>query len=73
MKAVLEFNLPEEKFQFDNACKADEMLLVLRSLENFLFHEINSVDGKTKKETMRLEMVREQFHDYLRENEIPIS
>jgi adenosine deaminase len=61
-KATLKFNLPEEQYDFDSACKADKM-------RNFIFHLNHNFDRqfdtpkKISAETV-LEALRQAAKDY---------
>jgi|WetSurSiteA1Bulk_404760.scaffolds.fasta_scaffold58585_3 hypothetical protein len=34
MKAVLEFNLPDDKYEFDSACRATDLIQVIRGIND---------------------------------------
>ena len=70
MKAILEFNLPEDKEEFDVASKGmDWALLVLhidQYIRNRLKYQTEKLDTSSAKE--ELEFLRNQLHEMMEEN-----
>ena len=64
MKAILEFDLPDDEYEYKAASKGKDYLFVLWELDQWLRGEIKYNDAKyTKKEYLLLEKVRQQLRD----------
>lgn len=69
MKAILEFNLPEDKEEFENAVKGMNWALTLWELDNFLRnklkhgHDFHSIDGA-------LEAVRTKLYEVMEDQDV---
>ncbi len=57
MKAILEFNLPEEQEEFDNANRGGEYRAVLMDLDAWLRRKIKNGD------TCTLQSLRDYLHE----------
>jgi len=64
MKAILEFDLPEDDYNFKAATQASDWISVVWRFDQWLRSEIKYNDEKyTKKEYLLLEKVRQQLRD----------
>ena len=71
MKAILEFNLPEDQIEFDTACKAADYKLILSDLDEQLRSFLKY--GHTFKDPDEaLQMVRDELYDLLRERNLSL-
>lgn len=64
MKAVLKFNLPEDNFKHETACKADNMWLVIRNMHTHLNKTIDKMKDSEEFSDLaitEMEEVRETF------------
>jgi hypothetical protein len=64
MKAILEFDLPDEKFEFNYAIKGVNYSLVIDDLENWIRSKVKYTDQTT----FTLEELREKLNEYKRNN-----
>jgi hypothetical protein len=69
MKAILKFNLPEEREEFELACNAVNYSIVLSDIDNYLRSKIKHAD-LTDEQYKVYEEIREQLWIYINENEI---
>jgi len=66
MKAKLEFNLPEDKYDFDSAIQGNDMTLVLFKMDQFLRGKIkHNPDNLAPAAWKAFEMCREELHDLM--------
>ena len=63
MKAILEFNLPEDNQEFELATKASKMYCTLWELDNWLRQEIKYKDKE-------LDEVRDKLRELMNDNKI---
>lgn len=73
MKAMLEFNLPEDKHEWDNAVKADAMYAALWDLSQELRTMCKYQTFETNEEYAIVEAIRDKFYDILSENNINLN
>ena len=70
MKAILEFNLPEEEEQFDVATKAMDWAILAweidQSIRNRLKYQSEKLDTSSAKE--ELELLRNELRDLMEES-----
>ena len=71
MKATLEFNLPEDKYEWENAVNADRMMRALWDINDELrklwkYAELNDQQFEI------VEQIREKFNEILIENQIQL-
>ena len=70
MKAILEFDLPEDEEQFNVASKAMDWSLLAwdidQHIRNRLKHQTEKLDTSSAKE--ELEFLRNQLHEMMEEN-----
>ena len=72
MKAILEFNLPEDKVDFDLATQAYNLWHVCWQMNQYLRKEIKYNDDMSKKEIKLLQEVRDEFHRFMVENNVDL-
>lgn len=68
MKSILEFNLPEDKDDFDMAVKAPNYYNALWDLSN----KIRGLDKYEDKESITIDELRKLFYDTLEDNDIQL-
>ncbi len=70
MKAILEFELPEDKEEFDAASKGMDWAIVAWDMEQYirnrLKYQTEKLDTSSAKE--ELEFLRNQLHEMMEEN-----
>ena len=73
MKAILEFNLPEETDEFELATKGAMMHHTLWEMDQWLRGKIKYAPDDINKHTYKAyEECREQLHQFLNENNIEL-
>jgi len=72
MKATIEYNLPDDQFEFDNAVKSNKMWHALTEIKDELRRIWKYEDLKENQYEM-VERIREKFFEILQENEINID
>jgi len=73
MKAVLEFNLPEDNIEFDYAVKSGDMHSCLWEMEQWLRAELKyNIDSKSHDTIKAYQEVRDRFNYILREHNIDL-
>jgi hypothetical protein len=65
MKAILQFNLPEDQIEFDTACKAVEWKLIASKMDEFLRSRIEHTTNYD--EVVGLEIAQEKFWELVSE------
>ena len=73
MKATLEFQLPEDKHEWDNAVKADAMYSALWDLSQELRTMWKYQEYKTEEEYAIVEAIRDKFYEILNEHSINLN
>jgi hypothetical protein len=73
MKAILEFNLPEDQHEWDNAVKADAMYIALWDLSQELRSMWKYQQFKTEEEYIIVETIRDKFYEILSEHNITLD
>lgn len=74
MKAILEFNLPEEQTEFENAVDAQKMLSVIWNMNQWLRKQIKyAPDDMSKEELYAYNLCRDELHSLLNENNINLD
>ncbi|NDB83278.1 MAG: hypothetical protein EB127_11200 [Alphaproteobacteria bacterium] len=71
MKATLEFNLPEDKYEWENAVNANQMMRALWDINDELrklwkYGELNDQQFEM------VEQIREKFNEIINENQIQL-
>jgi len=69
MKAILKFDLPEEREEFELASNAVNYSIVLSDIDNYLRSKIKHTD-LTDEQYKVYEEIREQLWNYINENGI---
>ena len=72
MKAIIEYNLPEDQFEFDNAVKSMKMWHALNEVKDEL-RRIYKYEDLKENEFEIVERIREKFFEILQENEINLD
>ena len=72
MKAVLEFNLPEEQYEFNNAIKGGDWKHVCWEMDQLLRKHIKYDEDLKEDEVKMLEYVREEFNRFMVENNLDL-
>ena len=65
MKAILEFNLPEDKEEFDAASKGMDWALLAWDIDQLLRNKLKHEPGLVTSELMQIEEIREKFNAML--------
>jgi len=72
MKAILEFNIPEEQDDFNHVMKAEDYYNVIFNFDKYLRREIKYNESLSKKEKDIILKVRDTFSEILTNNEIQL-
>ena len=72
MKATIEYNLPDDQFEFDNAVKSNKMWHALTEIKDEL-RRIYKYEDLKENEFEMVERIREKFFEILQENEINLD
>jgi hypothetical protein len=72
MKAIIEYNLPDDQFEFDNAVKSNKMWHALTEIKDEL-RRIYKYEDLKENEFEMVERIREKFFEILQENEINLD
>ena len=72
MKAILEFNLPEDKVDFDLALQGSDWKHVCWEMDQYLRKELKYSDDKGFEELKLLQEVRDEFHQFMNENNVDL-
>ena len=70
MKAILEFNLPDDKNEWENAMRADAMFCALFDLSQELRTMWKYQQYQTEEEYAIVETIRDKFYEILNQNNI---
>ena len=70
MKAILEFNLPEDQPEFNNAIKGGDWKHVCWEMEQYLRKEIKYNDSLSEEQLKVYEGVREELYGFMNENNV---
>ena len=74
MKAILEFNLPDDDHQFEMATKGSSFHSVLWEMDQYLRAKIKYAPDDMSEDTYKaFELCREQLHVFLNENNINLE
>lgn len=73
MKATLEFLLPDEKHEWDNAVKADDMYAALWDFSQELRTMWKYQEYKSEEEYTIVESIRDKFYEILNEHSINLT
>ena len=72
MKAILEFNLPEDQPEFNNAIKGGDWKHVCWEIDQYLRKEIKYNDDNSDYKIRVLEKVREELNGFMIENNVDL-
>ena len=73
MKATLEYNLPEDKHEWDNAVKADAMYAALWDFSQELRTMWKYQEYQTEDEYALVDSIRDKFYEILNEHNINLD
>ena len=66
MKAILEFELPDDQLEYEMAVNAEKMYSALLRIKKLIRAEVkHSPDGLTDAELKQWEIMQEEFYDIL--------
>ncbi len=72
MKAILEFNLPENQNEFDMALKGSDWHHICWDLDNYLRTEIKYNDELSDVQRFELQKVRDKLYDLMNRNNLQL-
>ena len=72
MKAKLTFNLPEDKYEWENAMRADAMFCALWDLSQEL-RTLWKYEELSEEEWNMVERIRDKFYEILNDNHIELN
>jgi len=72
MKAILEFNLPEDKVDFDLALKGSDWKHVCWEMDQYLRKRVKYDDGLTEEQLEVYEDMRGEFWRMMKENNVDL-
>jgi hypothetical protein len=72
MKAILEFNLPEDNEEFNRAVKSADYYVCLFDFNQFIRRELKYNEQLSDIERSTFETIREEFNGILTENGIEL-
>tara|TARA_R110000803_G_scaffold209515_1_gene279291 strand:+ start:260 stop:490 length:231 start_codon:yes stop_codon:yes gene_type:complete len=72
MKAILEFNLPEDQYEFNTAIKGSGWKHVCWQMDQHLRKEIKYNDDNSDYKTKVLEKVRDELYGFMVENKVDL-
>ena len=72
MKAILEFNLPEDKVDFDLALQGSDWKHVCWEMDQYLRKEIKYNDDNSDYKINVLQKVRDEFHQFMIDNNVDL-
>jgi len=72
MKAILEFNLPEDQPEFNHAIKGGDWKHVCWEMDQYLRKELKYSDDKSFEELNLLQKVREEFNRLMIESNLDL-
>ena len=72
MKAILEFNLPENQYEFNTAIKGGDWKHVCWKMEQYLRQRVKYDDGLTEEQLEAYEDMRGEFWRMMKENNVDL-
>ena len=72
MKAILEFSLPEDQPEFNNAIKGGDWKHVCWEMDQYLRKEIKYNDDNSDYKINVLQKIRDEFHQFMIENNVEL-
>ena len=73
MKATLEFNLPEDDFEYKLCNQSSDMWSALREFNDYMRDELKYNDNLIQSEFERLEVVQTKFFEIIYNNNIKLD
>ena len=72
MKAILEFNLPEEQYEFNNAIKGGDWKDVCWQMDQYLRKRIKYDESLSEEQLRVYEGVREELYGFMVKNKVDL-
>ena len=72
MKAILEFNLPEDQPEFNNAIKGGDWKHVCWQMDQYLRKRIKYDESLSEEQLRVYEGVREELYGFMNENKVDL-
>ncbi len=72
MKAILEFNLPEDQPEFNNAIKGGDWKHVCWQMDQYLRKRIKYDESLSEEQLKVYEGVREELYGFMNENNVDL-
>ena len=72
MKAILEFNLPEDQPEFNNAIKGGDWKHVCWQMDHYLRKEIKYNNSLSVEQLSAYEGVRDELYGFMSENNVDL-
>ena len=72
MKAILEFDLPEEDFEFERASKATDLHCLIFDMDQYLQKKYKHVEPAHESCLTELDEIRDKWIELLAQYEIPL-
>jgi hypothetical protein len=72
MKAILEFNLPEDKVDFELALQGSDWKHVCWEMDQLLRAQLKYSDDKSFEELKLLQYVRDELYRFMNENNVDL-
>lgn len=72
MKAVLEFNLPQDQTEFNNAIKGGDWKHICWQMDQYLRKELKYNDDRSLEELNLLQKVRDELYGFMSENNVDL-
>ena len=72
MKAILEFQLPEDQSEFNNAIKGGDWKHVCWQMDQYLRKELKYNDDRSLEELNLLQKVRDELYGFMSENNVDL-
>lgn len=72
MKATIEFNLPEDKYEWNNAVQADAMFACLWDIQQEL-RRLWKYEELSEEQFKMVERIRDSFHSIIQEHNVNLN
>lgn len=72
MKATIEFNLPEDKYEWENAVQADAMFACLWDVQQEL-RRLWKYEELSEEQFKMVERIRDSFHSIIQEHNVNLN
>ena len=73
MKVILEFNLPEDQYEFNNAIKGENWKDVCWQMDQYLRKRIKYDESLSEEQLRVYEGVREELYGFMVENKVDLE